>query len=59
MRIEPLTHEMYPPKYSPKSLQRPEPEPEVLHVKLARIIATNQSQNPTNIRRMPTSMIQS
>lgn len=50
VRVEPLTHEVYPPKKSSQSLQWLESEPDVPHVKLARIIATSQSADEDALR---------
>ncbi len=41
VRVEPLTHEVYPPQASPESVQWLKTEPDSPHIKLARIIATS------------------
>lgn len=43
LRVEPLTHESYPPRKSIERLQVLKNEPASPHIKLARIIATSQS----------------
>ena len=43
LRVEPLTHEFYPPRESIDRLQALETEPSTPHIKLARIIATSQT----------------
>ncbi|BFU94772.1 MAG: conserved exported protein of unknown function [Nitrospira sp.] len=50
VRVEPLTHEVYPPKKNHEPLQWLESEPETPHVKLARIIATSQSADEDEMR---------
>ncbi|SLM47222.1 conserved exported protein of unknown function [Nitrospira japonica] len=50
VRVEPLTHEVYPPKKNSESLQWLESEPDAPHVKLARIIATSQSADEDELR---------
>ena len=43
LRVEPLTHESYPPRESIERVQVLGAEPRAAHVKLARIIATSES----------------
>ncbi|MDF0642556.1 MAG: hypothetical protein P0111_00885 [Nitrospira sp.] len=50
VHVEPLTHEVYPPKNGPESLQWLEAEPEAPHVKLARISATSQTADEDELR---------
>ncbi|MFI5247915.1 MAG: hypothetical protein ACHQWV_05110 [Nitrospirales bacterium] len=50
VRVEPLTHEVYPPQASPESVQWLETEPDSPHIKLARIIATSQSADEDRMR---------
>lgn len=50
VRVEPLTHEVYPPKASPEPVQWLETEPESPHIKLAHIIATSQSADEDELR---------
>lgn len=51
VRVEPLTHETYPPKKNSESLQWLESEPETPHLKLARIIATSQTADEDQLRK--------
>lgn len=50
VRVEPLTHESYPPRASREPVQWLETEPGSPHVKLARIIATSQSADEDRLR---------
>lgn len=50
VRVEPLTHEVYPPQASSESVQWLETEPDSPHIKLARIIATSQSVDEDQMR---------
>ena len=50
VRVEPLTHESYPPRASHEPVQWLETEPGSPHVKLARIIATSQSADEDRLR---------
>lgn len=50
VRVEPLTHEVYPPKVNPEPVQWLESEPDSPHIKLARIIATSQSADEDELR---------
>jgi hypothetical protein len=50
VRVEPLTHEIYPPQASPESVQWLEIEPDSPHIKLARIIATSQTADEDRMR---------
>lgn len=50
VRVEPLTHESYPPRVSGEPVQWLETEPGSPHIKLARIIATSQSADEDRLR---------
>jgi len=50
VRVEPLTHETYPPQTSDEPVQWLETEPASPHIKLARIIATSQSVDEDGLR---------
>jgi hypothetical protein len=50
VRVEPLTHEVYPPQASSESVQWLETEPDSPHIKLARIIATSQTADEERMR---------
>lgn len=50
MRVEPLTHESYPPRQSDGPVQSLETEPLSPHIKLARIIATSQSADEDRMK---------
>jgi hypothetical protein len=50
VRIEPLTHESYPPRVSGEPVQWLETEPGSPHIELARIIATSQSADEDRLR---------
>jgi hypothetical protein len=50
VRVEPLTHETYPPQTSHEPVQWLETEPGSPHIKLARIIATSQSVDEDGLR---------
>jgi hypothetical protein len=50
VRVEPLTHESYPPRVSGEPVRWLETEPGSPHVDLARIIATSQSADEDRLR---------
>jgi hypothetical protein len=50
VRVEPLTHESYPPRANHNPVQWLEAEPASPHIKLARIIATSQSADEDSMR---------
>jgi hypothetical protein len=50
VRVEPLTHESYPPRVSGEPVQWLEAEPGSPHIKLARIIATTQTADEDRMR---------
>lgn len=50
VRVEPLTHESYPPRVSGEPVQWLETEPGSPHIELARIIATSQSADEDRLR---------
>lgn len=50
VRVEPLTHETYPPQTSDEPVQWLETEPGTPYVELARIIATSQSVDEDGLR---------
>jgi hypothetical protein len=50
VRVEPLTHESYPPHGSGAPVQWLDAEPDSPYVKLARIIATSQSADEDRLR---------
>jgi hypothetical protein len=50
VRVEPLSHESYPPRVSGEPVQWLETEPGSPHVELARIIATSQSADEDRLR---------
>jgi hypothetical protein len=50
VRVEPLTHESYPPRANHGPVQWLETEPSSPHIKLARIIATSQSADEDRLR---------
>ncbi len=50
VRVEPLTHESYPPRVSGEPVQWLETEPNAPYVELARIIATSQNADEDRLR---------
>jgi hypothetical protein len=50
VRVEPLTHESYPPRVCGEPVQWLETEPDSPHIELARIIATSQSADEDRLR---------
>lgn len=50
VRVEPLTHESYPPRERGEPVQWLETEPSSPHIELARIIATSQSADEDRLR---------
>jgi hypothetical protein len=50
VRVEPLTHESYPPRVSGEPVQWLEAKPDSPHIKLARIIATTQTADEDRMR---------
>lgn len=50
VRVEPLTHESYPPRGSGEPVQWLETEPASPHIELARIITTSQSADEDRLR---------
>jgi hypothetical protein len=50
VRVEPLTHESYPPRRSGEPVRWLETEPGSPHIELARIIATSQSADEDRLR---------